>query len=364
MPARDGYGILGLPRDAVTTQIRSRYRQLARRCSKDISVAQQFQDPEFRELTRAYLLLTSYQRRDYDRELRAARGQPVPLSDLLTAQSDVDRAFLQAEVAFWRRLHREAAQFAKAVLDGNARESRAWVILGNIMMAERKWDEAITMFNYAIQFDPNNQKYWELLNEATARKEGHAAPRTESPEETLARPVRVWLVLGGSLVFIELSLIWLYMNMGEPWLFGIPANLLAFGAGNSFLLAVALASTDMVRSFDDELVSYAVPFAGVEMVPLGLYLIPFGIVLFWLAILVYAAICYLDEHVSGSVVTALICVAFLTAITAPLNPGSYSIFLLLGANLIFAGFMAGWMIGSLRIFPWRPTAKEESEQAP
>jgi len=362
LPAKDAYEILGLPRDSVASAVRSRYRQLARRYSRDITVAQMFQDPRFLESTRAYLLLTSYQRRDYDRELRAAHGEPVPLSDLLAAQGLVDRALLQAEIAFWRRLYREAAQSVKTALDANAKESRAWAILGNIMMAERKYDEAIAMYNYAIQFDPNNQRYWELLNEATARKEGREAPRAAAREESLARPVRVWLVVGGALVFVELSLLWLWMYPGEPWLFGLPKNLLAFAVSNGLLLAVALASTDLLHSFDDELISYSVPFIGASMVPLGLYLIPSGIIMFWLAVIFYATICLLEERASGSVLACLLCVALLTAVMAPLHPVSYTAFLVLGPNAIFAGFIIGWMFGSLRIFPWRPTAGDNVEE--
>ena len=364
MPARDAYEILGLPRDSLASAIRSRYRQLARREARETSVAQMFQDARFLEITRAYLLLTSHQRREYDRELRAARGSPVPLSDLLAAQSEGERALLQAEIAFWRALYREAGQCVKTVLDANPKESRAWMMMGNIMMAERKYEEAIALYNYAIQFDPGNQKYWELLNEATARKEGREAPRAAArDEETLARPARVWLVFGGALLFIELSMLWLWMHPGDPWVFGLPKNLLAFGVVNGFLLAAALASTDLLNSFDDELVSYSVPFAGVEMVPLGLYLIPVGVILFWLAIVFYVIICLLDDHLSGSVVVSFLCVAFLTAVMAPLNPETYTQFLVLGANAIFGGFMVGWMFGSLRIFPWRLTAIEKVEES-
>lgn len=350
---RNAYEILGLPRDAVTSQIRSRYRQLARRYSRDLSVDELFQDSAFLEVTRAYLLLTSHQRRDYDRELRAARGRPVPLSDLLAAQSPGDRALLKAEVALWRGSRREAAQQAKQALDENARDARAWAVLGDLLMAEGKYDEAITMYNYSIQFDPANQRYWELLNEATARKEGRSRPRQATERTIFARPARVWAVLLGVLFFIEISLFWQAAQRWSPCLFGIPWQMLVFAAGDGFLLALALAATDLIQPFDDELVSYSVPAVGLSTVPVGLYLIPAGVICFWLGVLFYAVTCWLDEHCSLSVVICLAATLIMTGLFILVDVRVWKPFMFLGTSAIFAGVILGWMLGSLRLAPWR-----------
>jgi len=350
---RNAYEILGLPRDAVTSQIRSRYRQLARRYSRDLSVDDLFQDRAFLEVTRAYLLLISHQRRDYDRELRVAKGRPVALSDLLAAQAPRDWSLLKSEVALWRGSRREAAQHAKQVLDIDAKDARAWAIMGDMLMADAKFDQAITMYNYAIQFDPSNQRYWELLNEAAALKEGRSRPRQATERVPFAKSARTWAVLLGVLLFVEMSLLWVSTSAWPPWLFGIPWQVLALAAGDGFLIGLVLAATDLIQNFDDEMVSYGVPAVGLTTVPVGLYLIPAGIVCFWLGVLFYAVTCWLDDHCSLSVLVCMAATALLTGLYVLVYFPVWRAFMFLGASAIFAGIMFGWMMGSLRILPWR-----------
>jgi len=193
--------------------------------------------------------------------------------------------------------------------------------------------------------------------------EGRERPHAATEQKSLARPARVWFVLGGALLIVELTLLMMWMYPGRMWEFGLARNDLIYAAANGFVLALALASTDWLGSFDDELISYSVPFAGMQMVPLGLYLIPIGALFFWVGALFYAATCFLDDRASGSVVAAFACTAALTGVMVAFVGAGWQAFLILGADAAFVGFMVGWMLGSLRIFPWRPTMIEHVEES-
>lgn len=355
--------ILGLPRDSLPTQIRSRYRMLARRYRRDSPVQELLQDGGFLEIVRAYLLLESERRRDYERDVRAAvarREDPPPMPDLLASVSAEDKLLMVAEVALWRGQHREAARLVGTVLEKNRKNAPGWALLGEILQAEQKLDQAITMYSFATQFDPTNQRYWDLLNEATAIKEGRERPKPREEAPTIVpRSLPVWGLILATFILIGLTIVWLIPRMGPEWQWGIPPRLLLMGACDGFVLGLVLAGTDVLRHFDDELVSYSVPFIGVEMAPLGVYIIPAGLAFFWPAIVFYFIIVLLDEYISASVVLALICTAALTLLFSfVVYPAASPGILAIGAPVIFLGLVLGWMLGSIRGLPWRRKVKE------
>jgi hypothetical protein len=95
------------------------------------------------------------------------------------------------------------------------------------------------------------------------------------------------------------------------------------------------------------------------MLPLGIYIIPAGLAFFWPAIAFYSVIAFLDEHISSSVVLAFICTIALTLLYSfVVYPASHLAILAIGAPVIFLGLILGWMLGSLRMLPWRPKVKQ------
>jgi DnaJ-class molecular chaperone len=74
---RDPYAVLGVPRDAGDTDIKSAYRRLAKRLHPDLHPGEAEADLRFQELQTAYALLKNPQlRRGYDRGFIDAKGNP------------------------------------------------------------------------------------------------------------------------------------------------------------------------------------------------------------------------------------------------------------------------------------------------
>jgi tetratricopeptide (TPR) repeat protein len=347
---RNAYDLLGLPWSATPVQIRARYRQLIRSHRKDLATPQLMEDERFREWTNSYLYLVSPERREYDRRLRQSRGMEQP-PDLLSQLPPSRLMLVEAEAAFVRRRLNEAADLAKEALKQENRNAEGYALLGDIHREQGSYQNALTMYNYAIQFDPNNRRYWQLLEEVTALKEGRALPRRFAHERPSAfnRPASAWVGVGLAVIFVELSVFYLQNRWGEPAFFNLPINVIYAALGDGFLLGLVLAATSILSPFDDELVWYQVTGVGAETVPLGIFIAIPGIVFFWLAPVFYAIVAYLDEHFSLSVgislfVCALVTVSFGLLLPRESRQAAY----LLAGNFVFFGFMLGWLLGSVR----------------
>jgi len=79
---QSAYDVLGLPYDAPASQVRSRYRQLARRHQPDLEPQDLVADETFRRILLAYLVLDSPRRTENTRLVRASRDRPVETPDL------------------------------------------------------------------------------------------------------------------------------------------------------------------------------------------------------------------------------------------------------------------------------------------
>jgi len=353
---RTAYEILGLARSALTSQIRGRYRQLARRSHHDLPVETLLQDPAFRQVVRAYVVLTSPGRKDYDYELRIARGAPVSLPDPLAKMSRGDYLLLAAETAMLRRQYEQALQLGKEATGLEPRRGRGWALLGDLMVQRRKWDDAISMYNYAIQMEPENQRYWQSLNDTTTLKSGQDLPRRREEIAADNPSVRVWLGLLLVFLFIELSLFWVQQHPGIPLVFGIPSRWLVVAVLDGLFLGLVLASGDLIGRFEDELVYYTVPAIGpgdLGRIPIGVYAALPGLICFWIAVAFYALTAWLDDYLSYSVVAVLVCSALILAALAALKVAPLLPVMVLGGNFVLAGMLFGWLLGSVRIFPWR-----------
>ena len=346
----NAYDVLGLPRRATPVQVRARYRQLVRRHRKDVPVAELFKDEQFRDWVNAYLVLTGPQRLDYDRRVRETRGaERAP--NLLDGLSQPQLMLLEAEAAFVRRKLNEAAELAREALKQDKRNADGYALLGDILREQGKYNDALTMYNYAIQFQPNNRRYWQLLQEVTALRVGWALPRRYRRERPtpLNRPASAWVGVGLTVLFVELSVLYMRTRWEAIGPFNLPINLIYIAMIDGFLLGLVLAATAIIGPFDDELLWYQVTGFGTETTPIGVLVALPGIVFFWAAPLFYLFIALLDEHLSLSIVISLGVCGLLTIALGALAPENSRLAVyLLGGNFVFFGFLWGWLLGGIR----------------
>ena len=85
---------------------------------------------------------------------------------------------------------------------------------------------------------------------------------------------------------------------------------------------------------------------------LGFYLLFSGLIFYYVAMVVYAAVAYFEEAFSRSVVTIFCVTSLLLAILTWLCPTGKTYFLLSGGNLIFSSMLIGWILGSVGRNPW------------
>ena len=129
----------------------------------------------------------------------------------------------------------------------------------------------------------------------------------------------------------------------------LPVNLIYAALADGFVLGLALAATALLGPFDDELVWYQVAGFGTETTPVGLFVALPGIVFFWITPVFYAVLALLDEHLSPSISIALVVCAAVTVGFWALAPRESSkAVLMLSGNLVFFGFLWGWLLGSIR----------------
>jgi curved DNA-binding protein CbpA len=348
--SRNAYDILGLPRNATGTQIRSRYRHLVRGYKKDLAPSALLEDEQFQRWTNAYLLLLSPERREYDRRLRQSRGMAEP-EDTLSGLSEGKRLIIQAETAFHQRKLNDAVELGKEAAKLESRNAHAFALLGDILREQGRYANALTMYNYAIQFEPNSPRFWQRLEEVTALRDGKALPKKFQQESRRSqrRPLWVWLLVAVAVVVIEGSMVYLRGDWGELGLLNLPVKLMYAALASGFLLGLVLAAAALIGPFDDELLWYQVSGFGTEMAPIGVLIALPGVVFFWAAPAFYVIVALLDEHFSLSVGIALVVCALATVgfgFSAP--EASRNTVLTLGGNFVFAGFMGGWLVGSIR----------------
>ncbi len=354
--SNNAYDTLGLPRSATSTQIRARYRQLVRSYKRELPPRDLLGDTQFREWTNAYLLLLGPERKEYDRRLRLSRGREQP-GDLLTGLSEGRRLLIESEAAFIQRKFNDAVELGRAAAKLEKRNPEAYALLGDILREQGKYTNALTMYNYAVQFDPNNRRYWQRFEEATALRDGKALPKRYRSElrTPFTRPLWAWGLIGLSLIAVEITILWLRGNWGDVGFMGLslPVRFVHAALASGFLLGLVLSATALIGPFDDEMLWYQVAGLGAETAPIGIFIALPGIVFFWAALLFYAVVSFLDEHFSLSVATALlVCGAIAVGFSFAVPRESARHVQWLGGNFVFFGFLWGWLFGSLRRRPF------------
>jgi curved DNA-binding protein CbpA len=156
----DHYALLGVARDATETEIRERFRALARGAHPDRAPREKKAEAEahFQELTEAVNVLTNPQRRksyDMDRSMVASS---------VAAGGDGDSVFLnymnQGLAAFQQKQYAEAAgNFALAV-HRNPRDGKAQHYLGLASARSGDLRSAVTALETAMKLDPQNVRIY------------------------------------------------------------------------------------------------------------------------------------------------------------------------------------------------------------
>lgn len=151
----DYYGLLGVARDASETEIRERFRALAREAHPDRAPAQKKAEAEakFQELTEAVNVLTNPERRRaYDFDLAASAGSGVATEDDAVASNYVT----QGIAAFKERKYAEAAGNFQLATHRNPKDVKAQHYLG--LASSRAGDvrAAVKAIEAALAIEPHN----------------------------------------------------------------------------------------------------------------------------------------------------------------------------------------------------------------
>jgi len=151
----DYYGLLGVARDANETEIRERFRVLAREAHPDRAPAPKKVEAEakFQELTAAVNVLTSPERRRaYDFDLAASAG-----SGPMTEDDEVTSNYVtQGIAAFKERKYTEAAGNFQLATHRNPKDVKAQHYLGLASARAGDVRTAVKAIEAAVAIEPHN----------------------------------------------------------------------------------------------------------------------------------------------------------------------------------------------------------------
>ncbi len=350
---KNAYEVLGLSHGAAHSQVRTEFRARLRRYRPDTAADLLLKDETARDLVNAYLLLTEGNRTEYDQALRGAgRGEGPPVPNAVERVEGVERALLLADLSLIRHQYGEAATYANQAREAAQRDARAYVMLGDIAREQKKYDTALTMYNFAVQFEPENQRYWQLLNETTELKAGKREEVDDTPVTTVyQQPVHLSVIILGTLAAVALSAVLIRQRPGQSLFFGIPSMMVVLGAAMGVLVGFLSAGSGLWPDFNDEVVySYVLGSrergADVFAAPVGVVLLLPALISPWLAMGVYIVVGLLDEHFSPAVLMVLSIAMLASILNAMMFPDILWPCLILSGTFVFIGLSIGWIAGS------------------
>lgn len=356
---RDYYEIMGLPRTATLTQIKKRYRELARKYHPDVHEDKALAQRAFVQIVEAYRTLSDPELRSrYDATLvepAAAQDRRArPTDENERKAKEARRLITDAQFAFARGKLDHAAMLCRWALNLDPRLGRPHAILGDICRIHGRTDEAISEYGEAIQLDPND-RYSRQKIEQLVRREFVTARRVEAPtSRAKAAELLVGNMIGGAVAASILLMIGLFpgtpiRGLGTylPALAEWSANLLFFLGADGFIVGLLLSLNGMVGHPGDELM--AQPVSGSlrrpRSLPVGVAILLLSVVFFYAAAAFYLMIGAFQEHVSRSLVRVVIAVVAVVAVGALMySPGRAGV-LLCGGNVVFPAFVIGWYLG-------------------
>jgi tetratricopeptide (TPR) repeat protein len=293
----------------------------------------------------------------------ASRPQPRPKQT--TSSDEIKQIMLQAERAFTQNRFREAMDKAYIVTQRQPRNASAYALLGDIYRMDGNFERAISMYTYASQFDPRNPIYQRRLEELTRRPPPSEVkkPAQYSHKAILGKDWKLHLGMTGGWMAIIIMLFYAYAYPGRPaeafasllpmiatWSLNLLVLLFAGGASAGGLLMMS----GVIDKFE-----LAVMMRGTRRtgVPAGAYLVVIAIISFWSAAIVYLVLGIVHDSFNRSLTRVFLAVSGLTlAFTIAYSLGWLSV-LLFGGNIIFIGFLSGWIVADALYETIRSSAK-------
>ncbi len=388
MTGRNLYEVLGLGTRATTDEIRSRYRELARRYHPDVAKAPDAAE-KFKEINHANQILSDPKRRAaYDAELKLAEARrarhaaaaqprpgppqgpppqggpqrptsPRPSRPAPTVAQQIDAIMNEAHGRFRRMRFREAEAYCRQALRVDRQCGAAYELLGDIHRARGRADEALAMYSFVLQLDPNNHgaraKFDRMAGKPdpprrTATGSGSHTTRPAPSRDPLRAisPTRAAVTAIGSAVLLFLVIVVARDGGGTPsWLPLEWSGLTIFALATSGLLSgLLLALNDVVQGAQAEFaVSSSRNAVGRRVLPLGIALTGFSLVWFYAAFAVFMMVAFAQETVSRSILRAFAASFGLVALFALVRIDSAFPLLVCGGNLVFPAFIVGWIAG-------------------
>ncbi len=379
----DHYRTLGVSPDATLAEIKKRYRALARECHPDVAQTKEAEE-RFREINEAYRVLSDAERRKlYDAELKLAEmrrrassrsAPPPPRSATSYGASEaprpqperrvppVEALLMQATHAFRRMRYREAEMLCRQVMRLDRRNSAAYELLGDILRARGRADEAVAIYSYALQLDPYNRTIQAKFDRLVGRPSGprmsgtaaraarSTAARLWEPRGYSVRPANA-LVTGMSLAAIAFLIITTFLDKTPPapsgWILEWSPGILFALSASGALAGLTLAINGFLARCREELSTHRAVRGRQAPVPLGAVLLGFDALFFYAAFLAYVFVGYLRESLSPSILAAFGVSFTITALFALVSHAAALYVLLFGGNIVFMAFIIGWFVGDV-----------------
>ncbi|MHB1458281.1 MAG: J domain-containing protein [Armatimonadota bacterium] len=382
MPAKKThYQILGVSRLSTADQIKRRYRFLARKYHPDVAEDKEAASRIFIEISDAYQTLSDPDKRIiYDASLdkdflnyqsrvhtasrsgTSTQNQRTQYNTTYTRNDDIPTAnpaeevlkkVREAESAFIAHQFKVAISAAKQAIRLDRRNAKAHIILGDVYRIQGLDEQAVAMYTVALQLDPRNIDVQTKLDRLMRNQmDSYGYNTSDKPSVYLT----IALVLGWILVFAALMYIkyvpgtpipWLKDNLKfiDNWSSNLIISLFAIGILVGFLLSLH----NKINPLDEELFFQGIktPGAPAASYPIGLVLLIFNVINFYLAAAIYIVIGLAQDSISKSVFSALSAVVGCVVFCAILYPIGASQVLLFGGNVVFPGLLLGWMIGDM-----------------
>jgi tetratricopeptide (TPR) repeat protein len=254
--------------------------------------------------------------------------QPAPERPPRAIAVEVNRM----SVLFSQGRHGPAEDLARDILRRDPRQPLPYAVLGDILRARGRTDEAAHMYAYAVQFDGSNtvyqRRYEELLAGGKLSEQGRL--RIESPSASVNA-----LAAGGvAVLLIAIVVAAAGFRVTAPWPW-----MLAFVAG----LAAGLALS--VGQWLDRFGAMAINSVGRPGPVLAFGAI--ALVNFWASVVAYMVLGAWQRAFNRTVslfMAAVAGVTLLLAAGAALSPSmNAGLFLLLAGNLVYVGAACGWL---------------------
>ncbi|MBC8558660.1 J domain-containing protein [Fumia xinanensis] len=175
MPAGDPYKILGIPNTATEEEVKTAYRELAKKYHPDNYADSPLADlanEKMQEINEAYdSIITSL------RASKGGAGTGQPNNGYAGYNTAGQRGYQSSNLADIRRLIQENRLVeAEELLDGIPAASRdgEWYFLKGSVYFQRGWlDDAMNHFSTACRLSPNNPEYRAAMNRMMWQRQGN-----------------------------------------------------------------------------------------------------------------------------------------------------------------------------------------------